>query len=79
MSFQEENGYQLQNDQVNLKEMKKGVGLNFYIELNPAEQVNCERMEIDVEGSKYLTVFDYISWEYLNGNPSIDCFQWIHF
>ena len=55
MSSEEENGYQLQNNQVNLKEMKEGVGLTFYIELNPTEQVNCERMEIDVEGSKYFS------------------------
>ena len=50
MSSQEESGYQLQADQVNLKEMKDGVGLNFYIELNSTEQINCERMEINVEG-----------------------------
>ena len=51
MSSPEESGYlQLQADQVNLKEMKDGVGLNFYIELNSTEQINCERMEINVEG-----------------------------
>ena len=50
MSSQEESGYQLQADQVNLKEMKDGVGLNFYIELNSTEQINCERMKINVEG-----------------------------
>ena len=52
MSSPEESGYlQLQADQVNLKEMKDGVGLNFYIELNSTEQINCERMEINVEGT----------------------------
>ena len=50
MSSQEESGYQLRADEVNLKEMKDGVGLNFYIELNSTEQINCERMEINVEG-----------------------------
>ena len=50
MSSPEESGDQLQADQVNLKEMKDGVGLNFYIELNSTEQINCERMEINVEG-----------------------------
>ena len=53
MSSPEESGYQLLQaaaDQVNLKEMKDGVGLNFYIELNSTEQINCERMEINVEG-----------------------------
>ena len=50
MSSQEESGYQLQADQVNLKEMKDGVGLNFYLEMNTTEQINCERMEINVEG-----------------------------
>ena len=50
MSSTEESEYQLQPDQVNLKEMKDGVGLNFYIELNSTEQINCERMEINVEG-----------------------------
>ena len=51
MSSPEESGYQLQQaDQVNLKEMKDGVGLNFYLELNSSEQINCERMEINVEG-----------------------------
>ena len=54
MSSQEESGYQLQADQVNLKEMKDGVGLNFYIELNSTEQINCERMEINVEGSRIV-------------------------
>ena len=51
MSSPEESGYQLlQADQVNLKEMKDGVGLNFYLEMNSSEQINCERMEINVEG-----------------------------
>lgn len=55
MSSPEESGYlQLQADQVNLKEMKDGVGLNFYIELNSTEQINCERMEINVEGSRIV-------------------------
>ena len=56
MSSQEESGYQLQPDQVNLKEMKDGVGLNFYIELNSTEQINCERMEINVEGMPYASM-----------------------
>ena len=55
MSSPKESGYlQLQADQVNLKEMKDGVGLNFYIELNSTEQINCERMEINVEGSRIV-------------------------
>ena len=79
MSSQEENGYQLQNNQVNLKEMKEGVGLNFYIELNPAEQVNCERMEINVEGMALLwhhgrqnwKIFCFQQEKYFNCNPSL--------
>ena len=51
MSSPEESGYQLRADEVNLKEMKDGVGLNFYIELNSTEQINCERMEVNVEGT----------------------------
>ena len=62
MSSPEESGYQLLQaaaDQVNLKEMKDGVGLNFYLELNSSEQINCERMEINVEG---MTVWWQLGW-----------------